>query len=150
MILVSDLFHQPLGAWNEFISIEICLVTFVFLWNPILFFSLHFITTLFLTNLRVVAWNEFIFIEFVLITFVFMEPQRFFFYFSLLQPCCIILACSGPLTSTDCRLGEFQCADKRCVPEYLRCDGTPDCSDGGDERNCRKYFFSPKCVVFVL
>ncbi|NXC04651.1 RSVR protein, partial [Orthonyx spaldingii] len=32
---------------------------------------------------------------------------------------------------------QFQCAPgTRCFPREWRCDGHPDCEDGGDERGC--------------
>ena len=36
-----------------------------------------------------------------------------------------------------CRAGQFRCADgERCLPDYLACDGRPDCRDASDEADC--------------
>lgn len=42
---------------------------------------------------------------------------------------------------TRCRISEYQCDNKRCIPLNRFCDGTNDCGDSSDEaRHCsRKY-----------
>lgn len=42
---------------------------------------------------------------------------------------------SGPLPCADytCPPGKFKCTSGRCIPNYLICDGDPDCDDGSDE-----------------
>lgn len=35
----------------------------------------------------------------------------------------------------DCLDGEISC-DGQCFPEYIRCNGYADCSNGIDEENC--------------
>ena len=35
-----------------------------------------------------------------------------------------------------CRQGQFECTSGECIDERRRCDGTPDCRDQSDERNC--------------
>lgn len=39
-----------------------------------------------------------------------------------------------------CNKGEFQCSSngqKKCHPNFYRCDGEPDCDDKSDETNCQ-------------
>lgn len=38
-----------------------------------------------------------------------------------------------------CRLDQFQCNDKTCIPGNLACSGTAECNDGSDELNCGKF-----------
>ena len=38
-----------------------------------------------------------------------------------------------------CAAGLWQCADKSCIPETMRCDGRPQCEDSSDEINCREW-----------
>ncbi|CAG9096211.1 unnamed protein product [Plutella xylostella] len=42
---------------------------------------------------------------------------------------------------TRCRISEYQCGNKRCIPMNRVCDGSNDCGDSSDEpRHCtRKY-----------
>ena len=35
-----------------------------------------------------------------------------------------------------CRQGQFECTSGECIDERRRCDGTPDCRDQSDERDC--------------
>lgn len=42
------------------------------------------------------------------------------------------------VTGEECSSDQITCGDKRCVRKELACDGTMDCNDGADERNCRK------------
>lgn len=42
---------------------------------------------------------------------------------------------------TRCRISEYQCANKKCVPVNRFCDGTNDCGDSSDEpRHCTREF----------
>ena len=36
----------------------------------------------------------------------------------------------------DCQSGEWRCSDGTCIPDYLKCDGQPQCPDYSDEVNC--------------
>lgn len=38
--------------------------------------------------------------------------------------------------SVGCSGVEFQCANGKCIPDYLRCNRRSDCEDGSDEFNC--------------
>ena len=44
------------------------------------------------------------------------------------------------ISFTDCRAGQFQCGDGKCVNSEDICDGKYDCVDAADERDCSKYF----------
>lgn len=43
-----------------------------------------------------------------------------------------------------CRLDQFQCNDKTCIPGNLACSGKAECNDGSDELNCGKHAFTVK------
>lgn len=43
-----------------------------------------------------------------------------------------------------CRISEYQCSNKKCVPVNRFCDGTNDCGDSSDEpRHCTREFSRP-------
>lgn len=44
---------------------------------------------------------------------------------------------------TRCRISEYQCSNKKCIPINRFCDSSNDCGDASDEpRHCtRKFFF---------
>ena len=42
------------------------------------------------------------------------------------------------LFSGKCESKKFRCNNGECISEYLRCDGTPDCTGQEDEFNCCK------------
>ena len=38
---------------------------------------------------------------------------------------------------TNCADSEFICKeDGKCIRDFLKCDGSPDCSKGSDEEDC--------------
>lgn len=41
-----------------------------------------------------------------------------------------------PMTNGHCFAGEFECTNKRCIPQRFRCNGFNDCGDNSDEINC--------------
>ncbi|XP_031154061.1 low-density lipoprotein receptor-related protein 2-like isoform X3 [Sander lucioperca] len=45
----------------------------------------------------------------------------------------------------ECRNGQWQCDDGRCIPAIWRCDGGGDCLDGSDETDCGALPGSPEC-----
>ena len=65
----------------------------------------------------------------------------------LLIICCalVVLADDKPpgpiLPLKTCGPTEATCANGDCVLKSDVCDGSYDCSDGSDERNCSKNFF---------
>ncbi len=34
---------------------------------------------------------------------------------------------------------QFRCNNGDCIPGHLQCSGQPECKDGSDEKNCRKF-----------
>jgi len=46
------------------------------------------------------------------------------------------LSSSSSSSSVTCGAWEYGCTDGQCVPLSWRCDRSPDCSDGADERDC--------------
>ena len=42
-------------------------------------------------------------------------------------------------TCLGCSSTQFRCTSGECIPTFARCGGVRTCSDGSDERNCRKY-----------
>ena len=37
-----------------------------------------------------------------------------------------------------CRGKQWQCANKKCIPEHWRCDYDDDCGDSSDETGCQR------------
>ncbi|KAF9822276.1 hypothetical protein SFRURICE_017551 [Spodoptera frugiperda] len=45
---------------------------------------------------------------------------------------------------TRCRISEYLCANKKCIPINRFCDGTNDCGDSSDEpRHCTREYHPP-------
>jgi hypothetical protein len=49
------------------------------------------------------------------------------------------------MISGGCKIYQYQCRNGQCIDIYALCDGTPECSDGSDETNCK----SSEYHVFV-
>lgn len=57
------------------------------------------------------------------------------------------------LAGRTCTSGQFSCSNGACIPGEYQCDRLADCSDGSDERNCRKSsprWFPPLFFFFYL
>jgi len=44
--------------------------------------------------------------------------------------------------ASTCASNQFTCPEGRCIADYLKCNGYPDCSNGADEDDCRKFNFT--------
>lgn len=56
------------------------------------------------------------------------------------------------LAGRTCTSGQFSCSNGACIPGEYQCDRLADCSDGSDERNCRKSsprWFPPLFLFFI-
>ncbi|RUS87493.1 hypothetical protein EGW08_004747 [Elysia chlorotica] len=47
------------------------------------------------------------------------------------------LSCIGERCKTECHEDDYVCKDGRCINAKHKCNGVPDCSDGGDEFDCK-------------
>lgn len=62
-----------------------------------------------------------------------------------------------PPAGRTCTSGQFSCSNGACIPGEYRCDRLADCSDGSDERDCRKssagwfpfFFISGSCGILI-
>ncbi|GFO29048.1 low-density lipoprotein receptor, partial [Plakobranchus ocellatus] len=46
------------------------------------------------------------------------------------------LVCTGEPCITECHQDDYECSDGRCINSNFKCNGVPDCPDGGDEFDC--------------
>ena len=44
----------------------------------------------------------------------------------------------------------WKCQNQKCLPEEYVCEGSNDCGDGSDERNCGKLVFMTVVLVVVV
>lgn len=50
-----------------------------------------------------------------------------------------IISASVNTASSVCNENDFRCNDGKCIRTEWKCDGSGDCSDGEDEKDCRKF-----------
>ena len=49
-----------------------------------------------------------------------------------------------------CSSFHWKCTNTKCIRKDFACDGTVDCGDGSDERNCGKLVFMTMVLVLVV
>ena len=49
-----------------------------------------------------------------------------------------------------CSSSYWKCQNGKCIKKVYVCDGTDECGDGSDERNCRKLVFMIVVLVMVV
>ena len=52
----------------------------------------------------------------------------------------LIIIINTVLLFSACRDDEYTCTDGKCIDATRACDGSPDCTDGDDEKNCNHYY----------
>ena len=51
------------------------------------------------------------------------------------------------ISTASCQSGAFLCSNGQCIRSSDRCDGTRECTDGGDETGCSKL---PSHVTLII
>lgn len=58
--------------------------------------------------------------------------------------------CTGDPCINECKEDEFRCNDGHCLNDKLKCNGVPECKDGGDELGCSGWFYLYPIVAILL
>ena len=48
---------------------------------------------------------------------------------------------------TTCGANQYQCGDGMCIHKSWRCDKDRDCSEGEDEKDCRKFLLKTLSIL---
>ena len=70
--------------------------------------------------------------------------------YTLVTVCIVTYLFILPHTHLGCSSTQFRCTNGQCITTSNRCTGIRTCSDGSDERNCRKLVVFPTLCAWIL